>query len=89
MKIDGTEKYSKFIIIYLIFRKLEIPTEIVDVFSIKDPIKSDINHHHVFNVISDAINVSHDHFGNLCRTSRMTTEKSIQNESQIENRHNL
>ena len=39
MKIDVKEKYSKFIyiylsILYLIFRKLEIPTEIVDVLSI-------------------------------------------------------
>ena len=34
------------------------------------------------------MNVSHDHFGNLRRTLRMTTEKSIQNESQIENRQN-
>ena len=37
MKNDVTEKDSKFIIIYLlflIFRKLEIPTEIVDVLSI-------------------------------------------------------
>ena len=35
------------------------------------------------------MNVSHDHFGNLRRTSQMTAEKSIQNESQIENRQNL
>ena len=50
MKIDVTEKYSKFIInfpyLFLIFRKLEIPTEIVDVLSLYDPIKSNINHHH-------------------------------------------
>ena len=42
---------------------------------------------------SSVMNVSHDHFGNLRRTSQMTTErygkKSIQNESQIENRQNL
>ena len=50
MKIDVTEQYSKFIVnylFYIIFRKLEIPTEIVDVSSIKDPIKSNINHHHM------------------------------------------
>ena len=40
-------------------------------------------------MISDVMNVSHDHFGNLRRTSQMTMEKSIQNESQIENRQNL
>ena len=36
MKIDVTEKYSIFIInsiLYFIFRKLEIPTELVDVLS--------------------------------------------------------
>ena len=41
MKIDvtGKEIHNKTSILFLIFRKLEIPTEIVDVSRIKYPIK--------------------------------------------------
>ena len=93
MKIDVTEKYSKFIVNYLfyfLFPKIRNSYGNSRCF---EYIGSNQIHYlpssHVFNVICDVMNVSHDHFGNLHRTSRMTTEKSKQNESQIEDRQNL
>ena len=79
MKINVTEKYSKLIInIYFIpyFPKIRNSYGYSRCFEYIG--SNQIQYYpssHVFNVIGDVMNVSHDHFGNLRRTSRMTTEK--------------
>ena len=73
-----TEKYSKFIINYLFYFLFSERNYYGNSQCFEYIGSNQIQYQpssHVFNVIGDVMNVSHDHFGNLRRRSRMTTEK--------------